>query len=298
MPTCSPAGSRWPAADATRPPAICAPPRAPGTAARRAPAAPAGWPRRPGARRRNAGGACWPRATAAWPCLTCTCRPSAPPSCAPWPPPTARGWRTWRCGTRYAGGTPGCSWSGASAGAAPSSGSPRSARPPTASWWLTWPRCATSPPAWTARWTAGPRRPRSSGSAAGSRPPCASASCTPRRSRPARPNPSPPPTCSASWATPTCWSSPTSTASCTPSSSPAAGCTWCTSARPRRRCTRWPTRCSRCAVRAPAAAPTGSTWTEIGRRLEVNLLGDSVRLLAAGRSSWCRPGSCTPCPGG
>ena len=36
--------------------------------------------------RSSAGGACWPRATAGSPCSTCTCRRSAPPSCAPWPP--------------------------------------------------------------------------------------------------------------------------------------------------------------------------------------------------------------------
>ena len=40
--------------------------------------------------------------------------------------------------------TPGCSWSGASAGAAPCSGSARCARLPTAIWSLTWPPCATS----------------------------------------------------------------------------------------------------------------------------------------------------------
>ena len=59
---------------------------------------------------------------------------------------------------RCAAATPGCSWSGASAGAAPCSASRPSARPLTASWSRTWPPSAASRPAWTAPWTAGPRR--------------------------------------------------------------------------------------------------------------------------------------------
>ena len=37
--------------------------------------------------------------------------------------------------------------------------------------------------------------------------------------------------------------------------------------------------------------------TEIGRRLEVSLLGESARLLRGGPWSWCRPESCTRSPG-
>ena len=41
--------------------------------------------------------------------------------------------------------------------------------------------------------------------------------------------------------------------------SPGDGCAWCMSARPRRRSTGWPIRCSRCDVRVPAAPGPGST---------------------------------------
>ncbi len=44
-------------------------------------------------------------------------------------------------------------------------GHPGPGRRPTATWWPTWPPCATWRPGWTAAGTAGPRRPRWSGSA-------------------------------------------------------------------------------------------------------------------------------------
>ena len=78
---------------------------------------------------------------------------------------------------------------------------------PTASWWPTSPPCAMSPPALTAPPASRVRHRAATVSAAGSRPPCASASCTPRRWRPAMPSPSSPLICWSSWGTPTCWNS-------------------------------------------------------------------------------------------
>ena len=175
--------------------------------------------------------------------------------------------------------------------------SPRCGRLPTATWWLASPPCAMSPPAWTARPTAGRRHPRCSGNDVGSRPPCASASCTPRRRPPGTPNPSSPPICSASWGTPTCWNLPTSTGSCTPSWSPGGGCTWSTWARPRQLSTRWIMRCSHCAAKVLAVGLTGSIWLPSACGSRRTCSASRSACFAVARWSSCRPEGCTRFPG-
>ena len=164
------------------------------------------------------GGECWPRAAAAWTCSTCICRRSEPPSWpARWPPPRARSWRAWCCGTPCAAETPGCSWNGASACGPRCSAYLLCALPRQATWSVTSQPCAPSPRALTAFLPTMVRHSRCGVNAADSRPSCASASCTLRHWRRAMPIPSLPLTCWSSWGTPICWNSLTSTASSTPS---------------------------------------------------------------------------------
>ena len=125
---------------------------------------------------------------------------------------------------------------------------------------------------------------RCGGSGGGWRRRYAGGRCTGRAPAPGAARRSGSPSCATCSGTRTWWSSPRSTGSCTrsscPADRPARRCT--TSAEPAPRSGRWPTRCSRCAGRAPAGAGRRSTSTRSGP-------GCSRPCWVRWSTSWTRP---------